>query len=163
MKTKNRRQGMDKKISAKEEMTKKIIDYILSHQNGELSLDVIAQELNYSKFYMGRAFAETMGITVHKYIKEHRLAAAAMQLEMTDRPIIEIALDAGYGSHQAFTQAFGKRYQCSPQDYRKDSICRKNQISLKRKVYWKSFLYRKNYLFTFSQLIYDNQKGRRAA
>lgn len=154
---------MDKKISAKEEMTKKIIDYILSHQNGELSLDIIAGKLNYSKFYMGRAFAETMGITIHKYIKECRLKAAANQLAETDRPIIEIALDAGYGSHQAFTQAFGKRYQCSPQDYRRNLICQKNQISLKKKSFWNKFPYQKNYLFTFQQSIYDNQKGRIAA
>lgn len=157
---------MGKKISAKEDVTKKVKDYIASHQNEELSLNVIARELNYSKFYMGRVFAETTGITIHKYIKECRLKAAANQLAETDRSITEIALDAGYGSHQAFTRAFGKYYQCSPQDYRKNLICQKNHISLKKlkkKVYWKKFPYQKNYLFTFKQSIYDNQKGRIAA
>ncbi len=153
---------MDKKINAKEEMTKKIIDYILSHQNGELSLDIIAGELNYSKFYMARAFAETTGITVHKYIKEHRLAAAATQLARTDKPVIEIALDAGYSSHQAFTQAFGKRYQCSPQDYRRKLVCRKNQISLKKRVYQRNFFWQKQQ-FTCLWLVCDHRERRMAA
>lgn len=123
---------MGKKINAKEDVAKKIMDYIALHQTGELSLDVIAKELNYSKFYMGRAFAQTTGMTVHKYIKERRLEAAAGQLEGTGRPVIEIALDAGYGSHQAFTQAFHRRYQCSPQDYRKKTGCRKELVSGKK-------------------------------
>lgn len=148
---------MDRKISAKEDVTRKIKDYIALHQTGELSLEMIAKDLNYSKFYMGRAFAETTGMTVHKYIKERRLAVAAGQLAKTDRPVVEIAFDAGYGSHQAFTQAFHRHYQCSPLDYRKKMGCGKNCISKK------SLLWHKNRISMCCPMAYGNREGRLAA
>ncbi len=166
---------MGKKINAKEDVARKVMDYIALHQTGELSLDVIAKELNYSKFYMGRAFAQTTGMTVHKYIQERRLAAAAGQLERTERPVIEIAFDAGYGSHQAFTQAFHRRYQCSPQDYRKKMGCQKelvsrkkwilqkNQFSQEKCVFKKDLLWHKNKISMCCLMAYDYQKGRMAA
>lgn len=154
---------MGKKINAKEDMTKKIMDYIALHQTGELSLDMIAKELNYSKFYMERAFANTTGMTIHKYIQERRLAAAAGQLAKTDRPLIEIAFDAGYGSHQAFTQAFRGRYQCSPQDYRKNPGCRKDPVYQEKRIYKKNLLLREDNRRICRLLAYDNQKGRLVA
>ena len=51
----------------------KIRDYIDSHLGDnhledEFSLDKIARELNYSKFYMERVFSEVIGTTIYKYI-----------------------------------------------------------------------------------------------
>lgn len=36
--------------------------------------------------------------------------------------MIEIALEAGYGSQQAFMQAFHQEYECTPQEYRKKGL-----------------------------------------
>ena len=110
------------KSTAKEMVIRKIRNYIESHRAEELSLDKIAEELNYSKFYMERVFAEGTGTTICRYLQERRLAAAAEQLIRTDRPIIDIALEAGYGSPQAFTQAFRRMYLCPPRVYRKNRM-----------------------------------------
>lgn len=106
----------------KEDVVKKIADYIESHLTDDLSLSKIAEALHYSKFYMERSFAESTGITIYKYIQGRRLTIAARQLVESDRPITDIAYEAHYNSSQAFTLAFRSLYSCSPQTYRKNGI-----------------------------------------
>lgn len=103
----------------KASVTEKVLSYIEDHLGQELSLEEIARELNYSKYYVARAFKENTGMTLHKYIQGRRLSEAARKLAQTRQPIIEVAFDAGYGSQQAFTQAFHREYLCTPQEYRR--------------------------------------------
>lgn len=100
-------------------VTEKVLSYIENHLDEDLSLEKIAEALNYSKFYMARAFKENTGHTLYKYIQGRRLDEAARKLAETAQPIVEIALEAGYGSQQAFTAAFRYAYLCTPQEYRR--------------------------------------------
>lgn len=100
-------------------VAEKVISYVENHLERELSLGEIAGELHYSKYYMAREFRKSTGITLHKYIQGRRLEEAARKLAQTEQPILEIAFDAGYGSQQAFTQAFRVEYLCTPQEYRR--------------------------------------------
>lgn len=111
-------------------VTKKVITYIESHLQEELSLDQIAKELNYSKFYIARSFAEDTGSTIYKYIQGRRLSIAAKQLVETQKPIVEIALEAKYNSQQAFTLAFRQVYLCAPLAYRKQGTFYPKQPTL---------------------------------
>ncbi len=111
----------------------KIRKYIERHLHEDLSLDRLSRKLNYSKFYIGRVFAEGAGCTIYKYIQRRRLAEAIKQLISTDKPIVEIALEARYNSQQAFTLAFRRLYGCTPY------VCRKKGRSrIKRYVGKKS-------------------------
>lgn len=101
---------------------RKILLYIENHLDQELSLEKIAKEFHYSKFYMARIFKDHTGVTLYKYVQGRRLDEAARKLTETDRPVIEIALDAGYGSQQAFAQAFRRIYKCTPQEYRREGV-----------------------------------------
>lgn len=103
----------------KEEAARRALAYIERNLDSGLDLEKIAQALNYSKFYVARAFKEHTGETLHRYIQDRRLERAAERLLETEQPIIEIALEAGYGSQQAFTQAFRVVYGRTPQEYRK--------------------------------------------
>lgn len=103
-------------------ITKRILLYVEEHLEKELSLEKIAEELSYSKFYMARTFKENTGMSLHKYIRGRRLDEAARKLAETDRPIADIAFEAGYGSQQAFTQAFRCAYSFTPQEYRRTGI-----------------------------------------
>ncbi len=87
-------------------VVEKIVDYIETHINEDLSLDKIAKALNYSKFYIARIFTEETKCTVYKYIQGRRLTLAAQKLVETEQPIVEIAYEAHYDSQQAFTLAF---------------------------------------------------------
>ena len=103
-------------------ITKRILSYIEDNLEKELSLDKIAQEFNYSKFYIARTFKDNTGITLYKYIQGRRLDEAARKLTETKRPIVEIAFEAGYASQQAFTQAFRLVYIYTPQEYRRAGV-----------------------------------------
>lgn len=108
-------------------VVKKIVDYIEHHLDEDLSLDTIAETLNYSKFYIARTFAEMTDCTIYKYIQGRRLTLAAQKLVETEKPVVEIAYEAHYNSQQAFTLAFHRLYHMPPQTYRKNGIFRPKQ------------------------------------
>ena len=82
----------------KKTVTEQVLSYIESNLDKELTLEKIAKELNYSKFYLARQFKRNIGVTLHKYIQSRRLTEAAGKLAESGKPIIEIAFEAGYGS-----------------------------------------------------------------
>lgn len=100
----------------------KILLYVEENLNQELSLEKIAKEFSYSRFYIARIFKDNTGITLYKYVQGRRLDEAARKLTETNSPIVEIAFEAGYGSQQAFTKAFRCTYACTPQEYRRTGI-----------------------------------------
>lgn len=108
-------------------ITKRVLTYIEDNLYQELSLKKIAEDLNYSKFYIARTFKEHTGVTLHKYIQRRRLDEAARKLVQTRQPIVEIAFEAGYGSQQAFTRIFRHVYLRSPQEYRQIGVYRPGQ------------------------------------
>lgn len=97
----------------------RILSYVERNLENDLTLEKIARELHYSKFYVERVFKEHTGQPLYRYMKNRRLNEAAKKLVETRRPIVEIALEAGYHSQQAFTQAFHEVSGLSPQKYRK--------------------------------------------
>ena len=95
-----------------------VIDYVEDHLTEKLDLDRIAEAGHYSKYHLHRMFADTVGLTVHDYIQRRRLTEAAKLLVFSDKPILEIALTAGFESQQAFTACFTSMYKTAPGRYR---------------------------------------------
>lgn len=122
-------------------IVEKVVEYIENHLSEDLSLNKIAKELSYSKFYIARSFAEKTGCTIFKYIQGRRLTIAAQKLVETQKPIIEIAYEAHYNSQQAFTLAFKQLYSVTPQIYRKNRIFypKQTRIHMKGSVYHFSY------------------------
>lgn len=110
-----RRQLMKRNIDTIQE----VVDYIDQHLEETLSLDSISKEVNYSKYHLSRIFVNVIGFTVHHYIQRRRLTEAARLLIFSDKPIMEIALFAGYETQQSFTMGFKALFKCSPQAFRK--------------------------------------------
>ncbi len=114
------------------EVVKQVIHYIENHLEKKISLDKIAKNAGYSRFYLNRMFTEHTGITIHKYLQNRRLTIAAEKLVKTDKPIIQIAYEAGYDTQQSFTFAFKQAYLYSPKVYRDIGIFipKQNSISM---------------------------------
>lgn len=107
----------------KSEIVKSTIEYIemqLKNEGEALSLNEVSNKIGYSKFYLNRIFQEQVGLTIHQYILERRITEAAKKLVYTNKPIINIAYEAGYQSQQTFTNVFSNIYLCSPMKYRID-------------------------------------------
>ena len=91
---------------------------IKRHDDEVLALSRLAERMGYSEFYVSRKFREISGMQFRDYLRYRRLAFALKELRDTDRRILDIALDYGFSSHEAFTRAFGEAYGISPADYR---------------------------------------------
>lgn len=94
------------------------IDYIENNLSNKLDLEIVANAVHYSKYHLHRIFTDTVGLTIHDYVQRRKLTEAAKLLIFSDKPIIEIALIAGYESQQAFTTIFKLMYKKSPNQYR---------------------------------------------
>lgn len=114
------------------EVLNDILNYIDKNLDREICLDDLAAYSGYSKYHLNRVFSERVGCTIYKYIQHKRLQQAARRLTESNDRIIDIAGDAGYSSQQAFTLAFGKLFQLTPQQYR---IRRKNRMYLRLSSY----------------------------
>lgn len=94
------------------------IHFIETHLDDKIELDMVATALHYSKFYLHRLFAKTVGLTIHDYVQRRQLTEAAKLLVFSKKPIIEISLISGYESQQAFTSIFKAMYKMTPAEFR---------------------------------------------
>jgi len=92
--------------------------YIERHFASELSLDEIARHAGASRFYLTRAFGEVTGFSLMRYVRGRRLTEAARALSDGAADILAVALDSGYGSHEAFTRAFRDQFGITPEAIR---------------------------------------------
>ena len=96
----------------------KALWYIESHLAEPLTLDEISAIGGVSRFHMVRAFAAATGFSVIRYVRARRLSKAARALAAGAPDILSLALDADYGSHEAFTRAFRDHFGVTPETVR---------------------------------------------
>jgi AraC family transcriptional regulator len=92
--------------------------YIESHLAEPLTLDDVSAVGGVSRFHMVRAFTAATGFSVMRYVRARRLTEAARALAAGAPDILSLALDADYGSHEAFTRAFRDHFGVTPEAVR---------------------------------------------
>lgn len=92
--------------------------YVETHFADELSLEDAARHAGVSPFYLTRAFAVVTGYPLMRYVRARRLTEAARALALGATEILDVALAAGYGSHEAFTRAFCAQFGATPEAVR---------------------------------------------
>lgn len=92
--------------------------FIESHFGRDVTLDQISEVACVSRYHMSRMFAVSMGIPVMRYLRARRLSEAARALANGAPDILSVALDVGYGSHEAFTRAFREQFGATPESVR---------------------------------------------
>src|SRR4030088_303248 len=96
----------------------KALWFIESHLAGALTLDEVSPIAGISRFHMVRAFAAATGLSVMRYVRARRLSEAARLLAGGAPDILNLALEADYGSHEAFTRAFRDHFGVTPEAVR---------------------------------------------
>ena len=100
----------------------KVLDYINHHVDDELSLTQLSVIAGISKYHFHRLFTAVNGLSLHQYIRWLKLKRAANQLLFEkNKSIVDVALDAGFESHEAFTRAFKSVCGVTPSDFRQKS------------------------------------------
>ncbi|WP_352399193.1 helix-turn-helix transcriptional regulator [Anaerotignum sp.] len=96
------------------------IDECITRQDDEaLTLRVLSHKLGYSEFHTTRKFKEISGMQFRDYLRLRKLAFALKEVRDGEKSILEIALDYGFSSNEAFTRAFKGAYGITPSEYRK--------------------------------------------
>lgn len=98
------------------------IIYIEGRLGEDIKVEDVAKAAGYSYYHLNRQFSAVLGESVGGYIKKRRLAEAAKELIYTDKRIIDIALDCGFESSEAFSRAFKAVHRVSPQVYRRNRL-----------------------------------------
>jgi AraC family transcriptional regulator len=98
--------------------------FIESHFESDISLEEISQAAGLSRYHLSRIFGLVTGQSISSYIRGRRLSGAALALIGGSSTILEVALDAGYGSHEAFTRAFRDQFGVTPDEVRKQGHTR---------------------------------------
>src|SRR5262245_49052665 len=99
-------------------VTDQALWFIESHLAEDLPLERIAAAVGVSTFHLCRAFAATTGRPVAAYARSRRLSRAAEALAAGATDILDVALSAGYESHEAFTRAFRRQFETTPESVR---------------------------------------------
>jgi AraC family transcriptional regulator len=94
------------------------IEHIAMHLDDALELEALARVACLSPFHFHRVFRGMVGETPLELTRRLRLERAAWRLRDKARAVTEIAFDAGYETHEAFTRAFRSCYSTSPSGFR---------------------------------------------
>lgn len=104
------------------ETLERAVVYIEEHLGEDISVEDVAHSVGYSYYHLTRQFTAVLGESVGSYIKGRRLADAAKKLLYTNKKVIDIAMEAGFDSSEAFSRAFKAIYHASPREYRQNRL-----------------------------------------
>ncbi|WP_322921555.1 helix-turn-helix domain-containing protein [Nocardioides renjunii] len=85
----------------------------------DLGSEERARRLHLSRFHLDRVVSATGGEPPERMRRRLLLERAAYRLVTSDQQVVDVAFEAGYGSHEAFTRAFVREYGASPSYWRR--------------------------------------------
>ena len=95
-----------------------LLTEVKDNLDGDLTLGALARAQGASPFQFHRQFSSAVGETPRQHVERLRLERAAYKLSVTEDRIIDIALEVGFDSHEAFTRAFRRWSGYSPRGWR---------------------------------------------
>jgi AraC family transcriptional regulator len=92
---------------------------LLRSRRGEcVRLRELAREVGVHPAHLAREFRARHGVSVGEYGRSVRLAWAASEIAAGDRPLAEIAVEAGFADQSHFTRLFRRHVGVTPAGYR---------------------------------------------
>lgn len=79
----------------------------------------LARRLYLSRYHLDRIVSSVAGEPPSRFRRRVLLERAAYRLITTRQSILDVAVEAGYGSHEAFTRAFTRAYGATPAGWRR--------------------------------------------
>jgi AraC family transcriptional regulator len=101
-----------------------LLGQLRRRHGADVSLEALARRSGWSPFHLHRAFRRVVRETPKQYTQRVRLERAAARLVATRDSVLRVALGAGFASHEVFTRAFRRRFNCSPAEYRAAALQR---------------------------------------
>jgi AraC family transcriptional regulator len=87
--------------------------------DGRIRLTDVARECALSVSHFARTFKQTFGISTHQWLIRRRIEHAQELLRQTTTPIVDIAMQSGFGDQAAFTRTFRQVMGINPGQWRR--------------------------------------------
>jgi AraC-like DNA-binding protein len=87
--------------------------------NQQLTVYDVAHRIGTNRTYLSRYLNNELHTTFYDYVNDFRLSHAEKQLLRSNLKIADVAQDCGFNSFSTFSRSFRKRYDCTPNEYRK--------------------------------------------
>lgn len=94
-----------------------VIDTVSAKLSESITLDSLSAALYVSKYHLAHTFKEHMGVSVHQYIINLRLAKAKQMIDER-KSMTEICEECGFSNYSNFYKLFKARMGISPTQYR---------------------------------------------
>ncbi|MFD0958402.1 response regulator transcription factor [Paenibacillus chungangensis] len=98
---------------------RKALDFIQTKYESELSLNLVAKEVNMSRSYFARCIKDFTGRTFNEHLRDIRISQAKVMLEQTMKPVYWVASRSGYPNEKYFCKVFKAVTGELPSEYRK--------------------------------------------
>ena len=82
---------------------RKAVEFIEDNIDSLITINQVSQAAGYSEYHFQRVFSGAVGEPLREYIRSRKLTNAAKQLVASPVPILEISLQAGFESQEAFS------------------------------------------------------------
>jgi|GEM_PF-6912054 len=92
--------------------------YIQENYTDEIAVQDIASHIGIAPAYLQRLFRAHTGSTITEYITRLRLNRSKYLLTHSELSIVDVAINAGFGSRQRLSQVFAAEEHTSPKQYR---------------------------------------------
>ena len=102
-------------------LAKEIQQIVKEKYMENITLESIAQDLNFSFFYLSKIFKQNTGISFTEYLTDYRIRKAGEMLQSSDLSIKEIAYATGFRSQGYFSKVFRKYTGLMPTEFRTKS------------------------------------------
>ena len=97
---------------------KMALDFVVRRLGQPCTVEEVAAEAAFSRYHFQRMFRAMTGESIAELVRRLRLERAAHRLRHEPVSVLEVALDAGYGSEEAFSRAFRRGCGISPNQSR---------------------------------------------
>ncbi len=93
-------------------------DYIDAHPCEKLGIDLLADRIGYSRYYLSKKFKTETGMSINSYIKKSRIEHASYLLVTTRMSIDDISEQLHFGNRNFFSKVFKDETGSSPAQFR---------------------------------------------
>lgn len=101
------------------DLIRQLILFFLDNYTKDITLDNVAESLNYSKYYISHVISETFGCNFRPLINSYRVNLAQNLLLSSNKSIGEIAGECGFKNQSSFNRIFLKHIGMTPSVYRR--------------------------------------------
>lgn len=111
-----------------------LILYLLENYTKDITLDDVARDLSYNKYYISHIISEIFKCNFRLLVNSYRISMAQNLLLSSSKTISEIAYECGFKNQSSFNRIFLKHCGVTPSDFRRVP----DEIPEKPTVYEKS-------------------------